>query len=573
MDRSVSPEGDPLAILAAAENLTGMVFDDGDDEVFIKEESSSPVADDDRPFMIRRLQPFKFKPPTPTQKSSAAPAGKVKATAGQQQAARAGRHGGKGPAASKIAHLRGSQSAGQPIIPRKIEDWEPWKSILHELYITQNRILREIIGIMETKYNVRATPKMYKNQFARWGFFKYTVKKRPRTKVESPTDQSSDDSLDDGTLILSRDSLMHDSDGSRGMQVGLAAVRRFIHGHIDQDSANLRAEEVAGYVDPCYRYFKVAMDLFDLKENMDGGRILRLAFLQIERKISKPTMKSFSDLCFLVPHLLLESGRKDILAAYLRYLARLASVKFGKHPVAELAASFASLVDDRPEDIMRYIMRLSQINADTIASLPGMLDRNRQWARNQYLACQRTISNSSASSTAEASWGSGGSGSGREMGSGRQHEHHMLRVEAQSVYWAQMLVVQDPVGNQMAEEWLRRRFGKDFGVRCEAHLARLKQSVASGQFPAMFACMMECLYVGWLFDYYETVQDWDRAFEWGRRGLELSTDEQYALWSIHLEGLMRRHGRAEEADELQRRRRAHAWLEKVRLEVDRLTLG
>jgi hypothetical protein len=157
MDRSVSPEGDPMAILAAAESLTGMVFDDGVDEAFIKEESSSPVADDDRLFMIKRLQPFKFKPPTPTQKSPGTPAGKIKATTGQHQAARAGRHGGKGSAASKTAHLRESQAPGQPIVPRKIEDWEPWKSVLHELYITQNRILREIIGIMETKYNVRAT--------------------------------------------------------------------------------------------------------------------------------------------------------------------------------------------------------------------------------------------------------------------------------------------------------------------------------------------------------------------------------------------------------------------------------
>jgi hypothetical protein len=401
---------------------------------------------------------------------------------------------------------------------------------------------------------------MYKNQFARWGFFKYAVKRRPRTKVESPTDLSSDDSLD-GALVLSRDELLHADGGSRSMQAGLTAVRRFLHGHIDRDSSHLQIEEVAGFVDPCYRYFKVAMDLFDLKENLEGGRVLRLAFLQIERKISKPTMKSFSDLCFLVPHLLLESNRRDILSAYLHYLSRLATLKFGKHPVSELAASFASLVDDRPDDIMRYIMLLSQLNADTVAAVPGMLDRNVEWARNQYLACQRT--NAAYEEAASAKW------AGRDG----THHHHMIRLEAQSVYWAQKLIMHDPNSDEMARQWLRREFPPDFGPKCEAYLATLKHLVASGAFPAAFARMMECLYVGWLYDYYETVEEWDRAFEWGRRGLELSTDEQYAIWSIHLEGLMRRCGRAEEAEELRRRRREHAWLERVRLEVDRLRIA
>jgi hypothetical protein len=412
---------------------------------------------------------------------------------------------------------------------------------------------------------------MYKNQFARWGFFKYAVKRRPRSKAESPTEHSSSDDSLDGALVLSRDELLHAGDGSRSIQAGLTAVRRFLQGHIDLDPSHLQAEEVAGFVDPCYRYFKVAMDLFNLEENLEGGRVLRLAFLQIERKVSKPTMKSFSDLCFLVPHLLLESKRKDILSAYLHYLSRLATVKFGKHPVAELAASFASLVDDRPDDIMRYIMLLSQINSDTIAAQPGMLDRNREWARNQYLACQRTVAVADEEAAASSSLLLSKRGEGGDKGD--RHDHHMIRLEAQSVYWAQKLIMHDPVSDDMAAQWLRREFKEGFGPRCEAYLTGLKELVRGGQFPAVFARMMECLYVGWLYDYYETVEDWDRAFEWGRRGLELSTDEQYAIWSIHLEGLMRRYGREEEAEELRRRRREHDWLERVRLEVDRLTIA
>lgn len=409
---------------------------------------------------------------------------------------------------------------------------------------------------------------MYKNQFARWGFFKYAVKRRPRTQSDSPRGQSSSsDDSSGGELVLRKDALMHESDTARSVQVGLTAVRRFLHGHIDRDSANLKVEEVAGFADPCYRYFKVAMDLFDLGENIDGGRILRLAFLQIERKMAKPTMKSFSDLCILVPHLLLESGRRDILAAYLRYVARLTTVKYGKHPIADLAASFADMAD-RPEDMMRYIMALSQINADTIGAQAGMLGRTTQWARNQYLACQRTReADPAAASPLLPAPGA------RD----HRHDHHMLRLEAQSVYWAQRLVMPDPEGDDLAAQWLHKRFGPDFGARCEDHLARLmgrvRAGAGAGAFPPVFARMMECLYVGWLADYYEAVGAWDRAFRWGRRGLALSSDEQYALWSVHLEALMRRHGAPAEAEELRRTRLAHGWLEKVRAEVDRLGLA
>ncbi|KAK4247607.1 hypothetical protein C7999DRAFT_14416 [Corynascus novoguineensis] len=567
MNRISQTEGEARALLATAESLTGLVLDDHDPRIFIKEESKSPSPDSDRSLPVPPLITTSVSPP---QKLSSVSARKASTTQH-----RSSRHGAK-VGTSRASQLRGPPSPGQPIVPRKNQDWEPWKGILYELYITQNRILRDIINIMETKHNLRATSKMYKNQLARWGFFKYAIKGRSRAKAESPNDQSSDDSLDNA-LILSRDDLLHANNGSRSVQAGLTAVRRFIHGHIDLDPSNLQVEEVAGFVDPCYRYFKVAMDLFDLKENVEGGRVLRLAFLQIERKISKPTLKSFSDLCFLVPHLLLESNRRDILSAYVHYVSRLAAVKFGKHPVSELAASFAALVDERPEDIMRFIILLSQFNADTIASLPGMLDRNTEWARNQYLACKRTASQRrwlapSPWDNDSSSSGGGGSVDDDDDG-GERHDHRMIRLEAQSVYWAQKLIMHDPVSDEIATQWLQKRFSVDYAPKCEAYLAQLKEMVATGGLPVVFARMMESLCVGWLHDYYETIGDWDKAFEWGRRGLQLSSDEQYSIWSVHLENMMRRHGRPEEAEELRRKRREHSWLERVRLEVDRLVLS
>lgn len=162
MERSPGAEGDAKALLATAENLTGLVLDEQDIQIFIKEESISPVSSHATPFRIHGGPP-KPGPATPSKKLTGVAA--RKAAVAQQ---RTGKHAvGKGASASsKASQLKSPPTPGQPIIPRKNQDWDPWKDVLYELYITQNRILRDIIGIMETKHNLRATSKMFKNQFA-----------------------------------------------------------------------------------------------------------------------------------------------------------------------------------------------------------------------------------------------------------------------------------------------------------------------------------------------------------------------------------------------------------------------
>ncbi|KAK3690093.1 hypothetical protein B0T22DRAFT_462982 [Podospora appendiculata] len=568
LDEGTSPESLSPMSRFAENHVSGLIFDDDDDEdddVLIKDGSSSPPSDGGRRLFLARRQPSRFGSGAGQLSSSATDLSSQRTagvTVSQHKAGRAAnlKSAGKSAASVSTTGSRAPHPSRTPLIPRKAEDWEPWKSILYELYITQNRILREIINLMDTTYNLKATPKMYKNQFARWNFFKYAIKRKP---PKGKTGRSAKRTVeeDDGApvavhnhddLILSP-LLLHKSSQSRAMQAGLTAVRQFVNGYVDLDPVHLQEDVVFGYHDPCYRYFKTAMDLFDLKENVEGGRVLRLAFLQIEPKVLEPDLKSFSDLCFLIPHLLLESGRKDILSAYLQYLTRLATVKFGNHPFTEILTSFADLTD-RPEEIMRYIMTLSKVNADTIAGLKNVLGRTQTWAQNQYLACQR--STDPATAVARVT-----------------HDHHMIRLEAQSVYWAQNLIMNDPESDDLASQWLHRNFDTDFAERCEGFLVTVKERVAAGTIPGEFAMMMECLYIGWLNDFYETQEDWENVFKWARRGLELSTNEQYIIWSIHVEGLMRKHGTVEEAEELRAKRLQHEWLESVRLQVDRLSLN
>ncbi|KAK5659193.1 hypothetical protein OQA88_1283 [Cercophora sp. LCS_1] len=553
---SSSPEALSAAFMLAKADGDG---DHGVD-AFLGDDSSSPSPESERPVFVERRPPSKLS--TGTSRKMAAKAARSGSALKQAKPASkpGSTKGSSSSSSSKSGDGKNPQVSSNPIIPKRADDWEPWKGILHELYITQNRILRDIILIMETTYNLRATPKMYKNQFSRWRFFKYSIKQRPRTKAER--EAAAKEAADEMALVMASPKsidamispLMHSSNKARIMQSGLATVRDFLSTYINIDPTASQDMVVVGYQDPCFRYFKVAMDLFDHKENVQGGLLLRRAFLQMETLLSTMSIKSFSDLCFLIPHLLIESGRTDILSAYLRYLSGLVVTKFGSHPISNIIATFADLIDE-PETMMRYVMTLTKVNADTLNDLKSAQPRTRKWARNQYLATQHTLLDM-----------------GKDGAEGA-HPHHMMRVEAQSVYWAQHLIMQDPESDELCERWLKRDFPSDFGPRVNAYVDKVKQLGEAGILPPTFAKMIECLYIGWLNDYYETIEDWPKMFEYGRRGLDMASAEQYQLWSVHLEDLMRKHGSKEEADEMRKRRLEHEWFEELSREVEDLTVS
>lgn len=338
------------------------------------------------------------------------------------------------------------------------------------------------------------------------------------------------------------------------MQSGLTAVRDFLQEYINTDPTARADMVVIGYQDPSFRYLTAAMDLLDQKENDQAGLFLRRAFLQIEHLLSQMTLKSFSDLCFTIPHLLIESQKPEILTAYLRYLSGLAAAKYPNHPIRDLITSLAELMDE-PEAMMRYVMALSKVNADTISRVSDGKEQTRKWANNQFIACQRTTLDIGADSA------------------NNRHPHAMLRVEFQSVYWAQHLIMNDPESDRLAELWMFRNFPDDFVPRTEAFVAKVRSYGEAGLLPPEYARMMECLYIGWLNDYYETYEDWPKVFEWAHKGLKLSTGEQYQTWSIHLEELQRKYGSVEEAEEMRKKRLAHDFLDQLRLEVEQMTLS
>jgi len=139
MDDSSSPESASASMTFFTSPTSG---DDtfGDYDGFVKEDSDSPPSEEDKRHMI---QPRRL----PSKQASTSP------TSGRQL--KSTKLTAKSIAS--VSRASAGHSSHLPIIPRKAEDWDPWKTILHELYITQNRILRDIINIMDTTYNLKAT--------------------------------------------------------------------------------------------------------------------------------------------------------------------------------------------------------------------------------------------------------------------------------------------------------------------------------------------------------------------------------------------------------------------------------
>ncbi|KUI72224.1 hypothetical protein VM1G_08027 [Cytospora mali] len=67
-------------------------------------------------------------------------------------------------------------SGGGPPAPL---DWETYKDTIKDLYMGQNLNLNQVVERMRS-YDFHATPRMYKAQFARWGWSKYNCKRMRR---------------------------------------------------------------------------------------------------------------------------------------------------------------------------------------------------------------------------------------------------------------------------------------------------------------------------------------------------------------------------------------------------------
>ncbi|KAF1988888.1 hypothetical protein K402DRAFT_419229 [Aulographum hederae CBS 113979] len=75
-----------------------------------------------------------------------------------------------------VIQYTGSSSRAKRIAP---VEWERRKAELHQLYICENRTVKEILDLMETTPAFSPSDKQYVEQFKRWNFTKYLIKPKP----------------------------------------------------------------------------------------------------------------------------------------------------------------------------------------------------------------------------------------------------------------------------------------------------------------------------------------------------------------------------------------------------------
>ncbi|KAK3496023.1 Clr5 domain-containing protein [Neurospora crassa] len=336
-----------------------------------------------------------FQLPSPPQSRSASPSWSVEPAFRHRRTSSHPRKTGRNGGSHVRRHTTLSTSpkghmAHTPMVPRKAEDWEPWKNVIHQLYIVQNHILKDIIVIMENTYQFKATPKMYKNQFARWNFFKYAIKRRSRSGTDTCSGSDASESTEQPWMI-------------------------------DQDH---KPEE-----------------------------------MQADTPV-------FSNDC---------DGPLDAYPSH--YL------------------------DDSPSASQKPSYRFPSPQEELA---PFCLDSDSSLA--------------------------------------------------------QQMIMTDLEGKDLATRWNRGDFGPDFAHRLHSLYNKVTAMSDSGQSSKKVSKAIQRIYCGWMSDYYESTQQWSEVFEWKKRGLSMTSNQQYVACSMRLEEMLRDHGSSEEAEELRRARMDIGWL-------------
>lgn len=257
------------------------------------------------------------------------------------------------------------------------------------------------------------SPRMYKAQFEKWNWHKYSV--GPRSKPRRPCEGSPpwSKSSTKGRKGIRRVFLVElgeqvpqttrletrllEPDDSRHLGSILFAHGDFIHRWSTEDPrwatwAASPFTQMGGYDPEMFTRFIVALSQIEEQEVADGGKLLRAAFLELDPLIADGHLAAAWDCCVVVPQIAVNHGRSDLILKFFRYLRELFAIRFPGQPMGILVCLVADLVEVlvTPEAISFYTNAAWRTWTDTILSLR----RNDPWSVLQldyaYLVMQKT---------------------------------------------------------------------------------------------------------------------------------------------------------------------------------------
>ncbi|KAK4247644.1 hypothetical protein C7999DRAFT_41074 [Corynascus novoguineensis] len=276
----------------------------------------------------------------------------------------------------------------RPIVPTNPRDWESKKHIIRELYMNQNKILNEVIDIMISKHNFKATARMYKGQFAKWKWTKYNKPGRhgsirPTRLVAATKGGLTAQSFRPGHVwqeeaverqqstfsVRPNHLVRYFNDEERQVEAALCAYGAMISRWSEREKPwRTASESCESSLFPSellevqqersiLEQVRFAQDCFLNGRSEQGGDTLRCAFLSIERALSgELCIDALWDCCLAVPQLAITTGWTDVLSIFTRYLHQYTSIKLPHHPIALVATLLHHLCrnDDDEDDDYQY---------------------------------------------------------------------------------------------------------------------------------------------------------------------------------------------------------------------------
>jgi hypothetical protein len=189
--------------------------------------------------------------------------------------------------------------------------------------------------------------------------------------------------------MISVRQMPHGNESVRNLQVALSAIRVFVCGHAETDvqwRTTSKFDLIRGWGTDLLTWFTVAFQSFHDRNFVDGGRILRHAFLCIEEYLQWRSSGHFLAICVTLPLLITGQApneiQKEVLIAYLRHTKALIPQA---HPSARVVSFLLGIAQNDLEQLGHMVRLISKCWRDIFVSLRGTRDRSTLQAQLQTL--------------------------------------------------------------------------------------------------------------------------------------------------------------------------------------------
>ncbi|ETS75708.1 hypothetical protein PFICI_12652 [Pestalotiopsis fici W106-1] len=281
-----------------------------------------------------------------------------------------------------------STSVAAARFPQDAHDWDFAAPIIRELYMVQNLPLSRVIEIMTTKHGFKAT--MYKSRFPKWGWAKNEKRKPPEKRAPRKSRRSAPQAEPGSSEMIAAaaaaqtplpptspaDRLMlHESPYARHLYESCRALDIFITSWAARDprwQGDTLLTSLA--VQPLPSYIDQAVSHFEGGDYQQGGKFLRLAFLDVEVCIKDDhVLNIFGLLVEWSDPLIRFPGVNDVevLMAFSKYVYQQALIHWGNHPITLMCRGLLEATRYGTERVVSWMQSMFRLRIDVFRSLRG----------------------------------------------------------------------------------------------------------------------------------------------------------------------------------------------------------